>query len=542
MKPQARPTDIGSTHSRLIEHAEFLVLAACVLALVALHAWHGHWIGDFWEHSAVVRELATHPTRPRHPLLVVDAPHAFATPYALLVAMFCRLTGVSSVDGLAAAAVTNFSMLIVALLIFVGRMAPERSGRVCFFTLLFMLFLWGPQPWDFSGFYHINALIHTLGYPSVFAFWVALLLLAVDATRVEQGGWGRLLVTVPLGSIVLLSHPITFLFVATGVMALAADSRRPYREAGVSAASLLLSGLLALAWPYFPLWSLLAGGAAAYDANNAVMYSRALLRLFPALLGVPLLIAEARRTSRRSALAWVGLLLGIYAFGYLSGKYSYGRVISFIIFLLQLQIAKSVVRLEADVRSDASRRRARLLGPAMVVVCLLLSGRALIGALRDTLRGERTYAGLRFLERSVAQYDVMMTDSRTGWIASSFGGKLVASPQPLAFVPGPVQRERRADVRAFFRAVTPQVERERLLRKYDVSYVLIARTLTTDSTVAPVSVLRTLGTTSYEDGGYVLVRVVSLPVATPASVDGLAAGRASLRPVRNRTASYAEPR
>jgi hypothetical protein len=496
-----------SSPSRATEHARFVALAACLFAISAIHAWHGHWIGDFWEHSAVVRELARHPIHPRHPLLLLDAPHAFAGPYALIVAMFCRLTGAPSVNGLAAAGLVNLSMLIVAVRVFVGRVAPERAGTVSFFTLLFMLLLWGPQPWEFSGFYHIRAVIHTLSYPSTFAFWVALLLLATVARRIERGGSGRLLVTVLLGAVVLLSHPITFLFVATGVMALATDSPRPYREAVISASGLLLSGLLALAWPYFPLWTLLTGGAAVYDANNVAMYSRTLLRTFPALLGIPLLVAETRRTSRWSAVIWVSLLTGVYAFGDLTGKYSYGRVIFFVVFLLQVEIAKWVVRLETAVASTSSRRRAWLVQGTVVFGCVLLSLSALIGALRDALHGEQTYASYRFLDGSVAQYDVMMTNLRTGWIASSFGGKLVASPQPLAFVPVVEQRERRADVEAFFAAATPLAERERLLGKYDVSYVLVARPQSPDSTAATDSLLRAIGTAAYDDGRYLLIRV-----------------------------------
>ncbi|PYP80212.1 MAG: hypothetical protein DMD35_05575 [Gemmatimonadetes bacterium] len=103
--------EAGGTLYRL----RFPALAVFVVALVAAHAARGHWIGDFWEHSAVVRELATHPLHPRHPLLVVDAPHALANPYALLVALFCRVTGASAATGLATASIVNLLMPLVAL-------------------------------------------------------------------------------------------------------------------------------------------------------------------------------------------------------------------------------------------------------------------------------------------------------------------------------------------------------------------------------------------------------------------------------------------
>ena len=195
--------EVGGTLYRL----RFPALAALVFTLVAAHAARGHWIGDFWEHSAVVRELATNPLHPRHPLLVIDAPHALANPYALLVALLCRLTGASAVIGLATASIVNLVMLLVAVRVFVRRFAPAQVDAVGFYLLLFMLLLWGLEPWDFSGFYHVNVIVHSLPYPSAFAFWVSLLLLALNEKRIADGEPRLLLLTVPMSALVLLAHP-----------------------------------------------------------------------------------------------------------------------------------------------------------------------------------------------------------------------------------------------------------------------------------------------------------------------------------------------
>jgi len=63
--------------SGLVEHGRFYILALAILFLMIGHTINGQWVGDFWEHSAVVRELITHPLSPKHPQLSVDAPHAF---------------------------------------------------------------------------------------------------------------------------------------------------------------------------------------------------------------------------------------------------------------------------------------------------------------------------------------------------------------------------------------------------------------------------------------------------------------------------------
>jgi hypothetical protein len=509
MTDDQHDTSSGELRAVALDRLRFPVLAAFVTGLVALHAVRGHWMGDydFWEHSAVVREFITELTRPRHPLLLVDAPHAFANPYAWIVALLCRLTGASPVAGLAAASVVNLVMLLIALHVFVRRFASAQARVVAFYLLLFMLLLWGREPWDFSGFYHIGALNHTLAYPSACAFWVSLLLLALEGKRVAEGRYRLLVVTVPTTAFVLLVHPPTFLFVATGLAAIAVDARHRRREMLVAAGSLAGAVALALAWPHFPVWELLTGGMSSFNASNAPMYSQPLLKTFPAMLGVPLLLVHARRTGHWSLVAWVLLLVGVYAFGFATGKYNYGRVIFFIVFLLQLEIARFVSRLEFTSVGKGARHAPLLLATAMVAVCLLLSARPLVGAAHDSLRGGRTYASYRFLSREVGQYDVMMTGRRTGAIAASFGGKVISTLHPLAFVPEDEQKAREADVKSFFQSATSQAQRIRLLRNYRVTYVLATRSPSADSTAVSDSALSELGEVRHADDRFLLIRV-----------------------------------
>ena len=80
----------------------FIVLCSILFVLMVLQAINGQWGGDFWEHAAVVRELATHPFSPKHPILLLDAPHSFYSPYALGIALVSRTTGLDSVTTLSA--------------------------------------------------------------------------------------------------------------------------------------------------------------------------------------------------------------------------------------------------------------------------------------------------------------------------------------------------------------------------------------------------------------------------------------------------------
>lgn len=155
------------------------------------------------------------------------------------------------------------------------------------------------------------------------------------------------------------------------------------------------------------------------------------------------------------------MLLGLYALGFVTANYNFGRVVFFVVFLPQLEIARFVGRVEAVVRASGPPIAGRLVAAVTVVTCLVLSERSLVSATWDTLRAPRAADGYEFLTRDVGQYDVMMADLRTGWIAASFGGKLVSAQHPLAFVSEEEQGTRRADVRTFFRAAASQTARRR---------------------------------------------------------------------------------
>src|SRR5918911_3414862 len=69
----------------------YLLLSLALVALMTSQTLNQEWSTDFWEHSAVVRELATHLLHPRHPLLLVGSPHPYYSPYMLAVAALSQL-------------------------------------------------------------------------------------------------------------------------------------------------------------------------------------------------------------------------------------------------------------------------------------------------------------------------------------------------------------------------------------------------------------------------------------------------------------------
>lgn len=447
----------------------YALLAGLLLALMLFHTFRGAWISDFWEHAAVVRELATHPLSPRHPLLASDAPHAFYSPYALALAGVSRALGSDPVTVLAGAGIANLILLLLGLRWFVGVVFQGDRDAISFYFLLFLLVLWGREPWLWSGFLHLGALGHVLPYPSTLAAALMFGGLAAYARHLQTGRARWVAPLFPLLWICFLAHPTTALGMVVGLIAVFIGfARRPSaRDVSLLLALCALPLLATGAWPYFDFLELLLQPALGHEFHDKsrLLYGDVFGRILPALAGVPIL-ALRLRDDRRDTLAWLVLgLLAVYALGALTGSWGAGRVLGQLVLFLQLAIAVWVARLETRL---SRRRFAALLG--VLAIAVLWGGNVTWGWRQATERVGRAHR-FHFLSEYVGQYDVVLTDLSTGLLVSTFGGKVVASPHPLYWIDD--HDKRRRAVSRFFRGSTRLGARLRIIERYGAKFVLL---------------------------------------------------------------------
>jgi hypothetical protein len=134
----------------------FFILCLILFVLMVFQAINGQWGGDFGEHVAVVRELAAHPFSPKHPILLLDAPHEFYSPYTLGIALISRITRMDVVATLSLAGLANLILFLFSLRLFISSLFPENREATSFYALLFILCLWGKGPWRWSGFFNLE--------------------------------------------------------------------------------------------------------------------------------------------------------------------------------------------------------------------------------------------------------------------------------------------------------------------------------------------------------------------------------------------------
>lgn len=455
-------------------------LAAMLFCAMALQTANQYWAGDFWEHAAVVRELARHPWAPHHPLFLLNAPHPHFTPYALVAGLTARVSRLHPITVLALFGLGNLVAFLVSLRLFVSTLLQRGAA---FFSLVFTLLLWGMSPWRYSGFLHLYALGFVLPYPSIFAFWLMLAALYALLRFKQCGEWPWAAGVAISSAIVLLTHPITSIMLATGLVAFSLDAvaRRPKQIVALTIAVLAACAVSAWSWPYFPWFRLMASGSDTYAIPNLAMYEGVLQRTWPALIGVPFVIRRLI-ADRLDGLALfvVGLSI-VYGLGAIITNGPLGRVLPGLVFGLHLALADGVAGLESRLRqgSPAGIRRFYLALSAVIALGLLNVSPALLRVLPRALLTRAWLADPR-LEREIDVYgpltghigedDVVMADLNISRHVPAFGGKVVAFIDPEAFVP---DYDLRRQAMSTFLGTASTDERRAIAATYTVRFVAI---------------------------------------------------------------------
>ena len=377
-----------------------------------------------------------------------------------------------------------------------------RRRAACFYVLLFVLFLWGPEPWRYSSFFHLRSLAYVLPYPSTFTAALALATLAAFPRLVGSvKSW--IVLVLPVAALIWIVHPVTGFFLWVGLAAFSLSAPRSRWHWTALVLTFLAAFGLALAWPLVPMRELWFGQIARVHEGNDLMYVDPLPRIAPALLGVPWLLLRLRR-NRRDPLALFAVGLGLLVmYGGVSGAWSYGRLISHLVLLLQIAIADALASLEE--RLDRLRRGRvlrHLVAPAVSVLVMAWSWPVIRSVLDETTPGDRRWLG--FLESRVGRDDVVLTDIDTCWYVPAFRGRVVAYPMKLPFVPDHDQRL--AAVARFFERDVPRPERLDILARYRVKYVLLPKDHFPDWPER-LAEIRDLGAPAYSSPEYELLRI-----------------------------------
>ncbi|MDL5201898.1 hypothetical protein [Streptomyces sp. ALI-76-A] len=457
--------------------------------LVSLAYWRVPLCCDAGQHAAVVERLKAHLLRPRHPM--ADLPGAgspYYSPYAVAQGAFARLTGLGGWEVVKLAGPLNLLVLLTGIGRFVRVLTPRPWAAVL--APAAMTLLWGTERAWWSGYLGLMSMTGNLGYPSTFAIGLAFWAWGWTGARARgtvrgvrrAGPRGPAGVSGYAGlgalyGLILLIHPITAVAAVLGAVAFVAGWQRGWSRA--LAGRWALTGgtalLVAVCWPYFDVFALAGNGSV--DAMHRRLYRDLGGHFWLALLGLPALWLRARRGSRRDPLVLMFALdCLVVAYGWVSGHYTYGRILGLTLVPLQFALA---VELAAPRPWRVWRRV--LGGAAAAGACvgfLTVQAGAVVPRTLDPVGFAQPprWPTYEWAARHIGPGEVVITDGYYAVHAIAGHGPNLAAPA----WPDPALDERErlrrlADVRAYLAPTSTRAVRTAVARRYHVRWLLLTR-------------------------------------------------------------------
>ncbi|MEU0006953.1 hypothetical protein ABZ079_22405 [Streptomyces sp. NPDC006314] len=449
--------------------------AALVLVLLLLVVVRLPWAGDLGMHAATVQRLRHSLPHPGNPLVDADTPSPYYSPWMLVLGCVAKLTGLSVFVVLRMAALVGLGLLTTGVWRYVRTLSTHRAAPAL--ALLSLVFLWGPLLFNWSGFLGLNSLALTVSYPSVFAlgltfhFWAWL----TGAVR-GAAAWGTWPGLGVLGALILLSHQFTGVVASLGALAMVVAAR-PGRAVLLRLGAALAPGVAVLwLWPYYDFFALFSAGAD-LEAIHRSLYEHLAERFGLVLLGVTALVLRLRRDRWDPLVLFFLLGVLVFAAGWLTGHYSWGRALPAALIPAQLAAALETV--------SAGRRAVRagwacVLGAALAVGAWTQAGTLGYVTGRDALPGvvaakyRTPWVGYQWIMKAGVKYgDVVMARTFPARQIPAYGPYTVAPGYPDVFLRDAVRRE--AAVTRYFDAGTSSEERRGIVREYGVRWVVGGR-------------------------------------------------------------------
>jgi hypothetical protein len=454
----------------------YLVVGTLFLAVMTAASWGLPVCCDFGLHAAVVERLKADLLHPGHPMIDLPGDRSpYYSPYTVVEGLVAWLGGLPGRYVVRAAAPVNLLVLLTGIGRFTRLLSPRPWATV--FALGAMVLLWGVKPLWWSGYLQLTSLATTVSYPSTFAIGLTFHLWALTGSAALGGartrrhaGAGLLL------ALVLLVHPITSVAAVVGVLCLVAGWQRHWSRA--VARRWALTGATAVAaaasWPYFDVFSLV--GDALVDHVHKVLYADMAARYGLALLGLPALWARWRRDHRDPLVLMFAALWAVVGYGWISGHYTYGRVIGLALVPAQFALA---VRVAEGVGGGLRRRMPVVL--AVTGACAgFLSAQAGAVVPRSVDPGGLVqpprWSSYEWVDRHLAPGDIVLADGyRAVRTLPAYGALLVAPPWPDPLLSDRERNRRWQEVHAYFAPGTTASERMEIVRHHQARWVLLSR-------------------------------------------------------------------
>ncbi|MEV0097113.1 hypothetical protein [Streptomyces sp. NPDC050738] len=459
----------------------YFLVGGLFWALMTAATWRVPMAGEFGTHAAVVERLSADWLHPTHPLAALPGEGSpYYSPYALFQGLFAHAMGLPGRLVVKLSTPVNLLVLLTGIGRFSRLLTPRRWAPV--FALAAMVLLWGTEPAGWSGSFGLLSMTTTLAYPSAFAAGLALHIWALTGSAAleherERTGYLEHAALGVLIGLLMLIHPITSVGALVGVAAFVAGWQREWDDGTARRWSLTVVAAVAVAasWPYFNAFTLGSGETSALlDQVQRGLYDHIGGRFWLGLLGVPALWVRWRRSRRDPLVLMFAADCLLVAYGWISGHYTYGRLLGLTLVGPQFALAVELAR------PGPRGLGRRLLAPVAVAAAALgfftVQAGAVVPRSLDPVGFDqppdwRTYEWVtRYVEpgETVLADDYFISRSLPG-----YGAYLVAPTWPDPALSEKDRLRRKQDVHRYLSPLSTATVRADIARRYRVHWLLL---------------------------------------------------------------------
>jgi hypothetical protein len=208
----------------------------------------------------------------------------------------------------------------------------------------------------------------------------------------------------------------------------------------------------------------------------------------------------------------------VYIGGAITEHWNYGRLIAPLVLVLQIAAADGAARIEQKLRQSHLNRWQIGLAAAGLSLLLVVSLKNMESGIRRSLptgfvlkkiqsgqillaQADSTYS---FLSHYVDQYEVVLADNNSSPFVLTYGGKIVSPPSDKEpFIDDGAAR--RLAGKQFFSPSTSAEERQKIISKYCIAYLLIDRQNANQQRL--FDQMKSLGELRYADERFNLIKL-----------------------------------
>lgn len=480
-------TRVGTyaTPNRTFAACAFVYLLFCALSFFVVRPSTLLYFTDYWEHRAILNEIARDGLRLTDPIYGEAASSRQYTPWSLALGYLVRFGHLDTDTAMA------WGAMIVSIMFVVG---VHRFARVYYahrwapaLMLVVLNCAWGTWPLIWTGFYAFRSQLHGNYYPAALVFALTFVAWG-SALRLLRQYKTTILDAVLLWGVVacsVITHPLNAAFLIAGAAGFAVLEPAIALSRRTCVLLVIAAGIAATtAWPYFNPLSLAGAGFARGQAtfNNFEFFYDPLFvigLIGPALFALSGLPGLYRDRHMRMPLLGLVSTFVAYVVGGIADISVSHRLLAYVVLMLHLLLVRIILDVldgrPPHLLDGLTSRSWRGLTIAGALFVLWQTAGALQQLTNPWANTHYPYP-IHQVEAETSRVVASLPPGARilGWDSAALvmpsHGVLVASfPRPMPL--SPTDAARQADYRRFFTPGVANCERRAIARRWGATYI-----------------------------------------------------------------------